>query len=63
MNIKLQDDSIHFIQYLNRSNKLYKYSEDNINLIKTLNEDSDIKITFPIDISNIYQDTYQYLCG
>ena len=29
MNIKFQDNSIHFIQYLNRSNKLYKYSEDN----------------------------------
>ena len=27
MNIKLQDDGIKIIQYLNGSNKLYKYSD------------------------------------
>ena len=67
MNIKLQADSIHFIQNRDRSNKIFKYVENNeygsIELIKTINDESDIKFCFMIDISNKYQDSYLYLFG
>ena len=63
MNIKFQDDSIHFIQNLDGSNRLYKYSSKSVELIETLNKEKKMKLTFMTDISNKYQDTYQYLFG
>ena len=63
MNIKFQDDSIHFIQNLDGSNRLYKYSSKSVELIETLNNEKKMKLTFMTDISNKYQDTYQYLFG
>ena len=63
MNIKFQDDSIHFIQNLDGSNRLYKYSSKSVELIETLNKEKKMKLTFMTDISNKYQDTYQYLLG
>ena len=69
----MQEDSIHFIHYLNNSNKIYKYTEQekysedkqygSIELVKKLDVESGIKLSFMIDYSDKYEDSYQYLLG
>jgi len=58
----LQEDSIHYIQYLNGSNKIFKYTEGDkysrdshfgsIELIKELDAEKGMKISFMIDYSD-----------
>ena len=66
--MKLQADSIHFIQYLNGSNKIYKYIEENeygsiVIVNDNLNISNDTKLSFMIDKSDNYEDNYKYLHG